>query len=119
MTSIKLIIAGSRGLSPSDVEIDAALVDAGWSGKVAEVISGTAPGADRCGERWARARNIPIRLMPADWSKYGKRAGYLRNADMGAYGDALLLFWDGVSSGSKLMLEIMKGLEKPYVVVRG
>jgi len=115
---MRVIVAGSRSLNPSNAEIDEALVAAGWRDQIDEVVSGTAPGADRAGERWARANGVKLTLMPADWNRYGKRAGYLRNADMGAYGDVLLLFWDGVSSGSKLMLEIMKQLEKPYVVVR-
>lgn len=31
--------------------------------------------------------------FPADWNKYGKTAGYLRNMQMAEYADALIAFW--------------------------
>ena len=46
--------------------------------------------------------------MPADWNKYGKRAGYLRNADMAKEAHALIAFWDGKSKGTNHMIQLAK-----------
>lgn len=81
--------------------------------KEIEIVSGTARGADLLGEQYARERGYPIQQFPADWDKYGKAAGYKRNAEMAAYADALICFWDGKSRGSKHMIDLAreKGLK--------
>lgn len=73
-----------------------------------EIVSGTANGADKLGESYAKARGHPIKRFPADWERFGRSAGHRRNAEMADYGDALILYWDGKSKGSGGMLEIAK-----------
>lgn len=46
------------------------------------VIHGAARGADALAGRWAEERGVPCESYPADWSTHGKRAGFLRNAQM-------------------------------------
>lgn len=79
---------------------------------VTEIVSGTARGADKTGEWVAGFYSIPVAKFPADWDKHGKRAGYLRNAEMADCADALLAFWDGKSKGTKHMIDLAtkKGL---------
>ena len=72
------------------------------------IISGTARGVDRLGEQYARERGYEIRQYPADWKKYGKSAGYIRNSLMADNADALIAFWDGQSRGTKNMIETSK-----------
>ena len=43
------------------------------------VIEGEAKGADTLAREWAEARSIPVLSFPADWKKYGKAAGPIRN----------------------------------------
>jgi hypothetical protein len=69
-----------------------------------EVVSGAASGADMLGERYADAMGLPVSRFPADWAAHGKAAGHVRNSQMAAYADALVLFWDGRSRGSASML---------------
>lgn len=69
------------------------------------VISGHAPGADRTGERYAQEKGFKIKRMPADWKKYGKAAGPIRNREMAEQADALIAFWDGSSRGTAHMIE--------------
>ena len=72
-----------------------------------EVVSGTAKGADSCGEAWARIHGIPVRRFPADWNTHGRSAGPIRNNQMAEYArndGVLFLFWDGKSAGSRSML---------------
>jgi len=70
-----------------------------------EIVSGTARGTDKMGEFYAKQRGFKIRGFPADWNKFGKKAGHIRNGQMARYSDMLILFWDGKSRGSKDMLE--------------
>ena len=50
--------------------------------KIETVIEGGATGADRYGRNWANRHGIPVETYPADWERYGLRAGGLRNARM-------------------------------------
>jgi hypothetical protein len=80
------------------------------------IVSGTAMGADKLGERYAELRGYDVVRYPANWAKYGKSAGHLRNSEMGKIADAAIIFWDEVSPGSKSMIGIMKQLNKSYRV---
>jgi hypothetical protein len=117
---VKLIIAGSRTVHPTPAEIDAALAATGWllfAGSGAEVVSGTATGADQAGEAWAVARSVQIKRFPADWERHGKAAGKLRNRTMAEYADMAIVFWDGMSTGSCDMVTRMVARDKPVRVV--
>jgi ABC-type enterochelin transport system substrate-binding protein len=73
-----------------------------------EIVSGTARGADRLGERYAEERGFPIKRFPAKWDEFGNSAGYIRNFEMAKYADGLIAFWNGISSGTKHMIDIAK-----------
>lgn len=72
------------------------------------VISGMARGADSIAVEWARSRDVPRMEFRADWDRYGKRAGYLRNQQMLAEGkpDVVVAFPGG--RGTAMMIEISK-----------
>lgn len=110
---MRVIIAGSRyGCEPW--RIGAALNEAGF--RPTEIVSGAATNpdggrsVDELGEGYALRYNIPVKRFPADWKAHGKSAGPKRNREMATYasdpkgpGGALLLLWDGESSGSASM----------------
>lgn len=79
------------------------------------VISGTARGADRLGERFARENELGLIRMPADWDQYGKQAGYLRNVDMANKADMVVCFTNG-SKGTGHMINIAKKKGLPTFV---
>lgn len=83
---------------------------------ITEVVSGKAKGADSLGERWAKENNIKVIEFPAEWDKYGKKAGYLRNTEMGKYCDRGVIFTNG-SKGSEMMINIMKYFKKPCKII--
>lgn len=72
------------------------------------IVSGLARGADRLGLVYAKENHLPVDQFPAKWNEHGKRAGYLRNAEMANNADALVAFWDGQSKGTKHMIDIAK-----------
>ncbi len=124
LTSV--IIAGSRTVSPSVEEIDEAisklfnaeLWSAGWW---TEVVCGCAPGGDRAGERWAKAKNIAVHHEPITEElvkQYGKwLAPKMRNRRMAERAGGALVFWDGTSSGSADMVCRMVARGKPVEVI--
>jgi len=106
---MKVIIAGSRDITDYGLVIDA-VEKSGFN--ITEVVSGTARGVDKLGERYAMDECIPIKRFPAKWKKYGKKAGYIRNEEMVNYiekhnGGAILI-WDGTSKGTKNTIDLIK-----------
>lgn len=70
------------------------------------IISGHASGADTIGELYARDNNLKYELYPADWNKYGRSAGPIRNEQMAKIADRVIVFWDGKSRGTKSMISL-------------
>lgn len=111
---MKLIIAGGRDFNDEFIiykimyGIDLNIID--------EIVCGDARGADSLGAKWAQLKSIPVKHFPAQWDIYGKAAGFIRNAEMGDYGDMLIAFWNGISKGTKHMIQTMKRKKKPYLV---
>jgi hypothetical protein len=64
----------------------------------------TAPGVDTLAERWAEQHGIPVMRFPADWKRYGRRVGSIRNQKMAEYAEALVAVWDGRSRGNLNMI---------------
>lgn len=110
---MRLIIAGTRDLTPSIAFIHDAFRLFNIPGPVTEVVSGGAFGVDLEGEHWASHMNLPIKRFLPDWDRYGKSAGPRRNKQMAEYGDALLLIWTGESRGSASMKREMEAQGKP------
>ena len=105
MSGIKVIIAGGREFD--DYKGLCKVADYKLSNQDdIEIVSGTASGADTLGEKYAKERGYALKRMPANWTMYGKAAGYKRNEEMAIYADALIAFWDGKSKGTKHMIEL-------------
>jgi hypothetical protein len=85
------------------------------------IISGNARGADTLGIQYAKNHGHNISHFPADWERFGKSAGYIRNQFMAWAGHALALFWDGQSKGSGHMFKLAQSeqLKVRSVVVDG
>ena len=108
---MKVIIAGGRDFDKG-FELVKAVDNFRDENNITEVVCGMAKGADMMGLSYAKYNEIPVKRFPANWNKYGKSAGYIRNKEMAEYADALIAFWDGKSPGTKMMIELatQKGL---------
>lgn len=82
----------------------------------AELVCGMARGADMTAYHLFKEHGNIIHEMPADWDSEPRRAGYIRNAEMGNMADGLVAFWDGKSKGTKHMIDYMTKLGKPVHV---
>lgn len=105
----RVIIAGGRSytFTNSDYELLNALHE---KHRFTLVISGGARGADMHGEIWARLNNIPLDRHPADWAKWGKSAGFIRNDEMAKAADALVAFPGGRGTADMVRRAKEKGL---------
>src|SRR5258707_15356809 len=76
--------------------------------EISEIIHGGARGADTLSGDYGKGRNVPVRVWPADWNTYGKRAGPIRNHQMLSEGkpDLVVAFLAPDSRGTKHMIEI-------------
>lgn len=71
-------------------------------------VHGNAPGVDRILGARLQARGRDVLPVPAEWDRYGKRAGHLRNEAMLERPNALALvaIWDGSSPGTKSAIDL-------------
>jgi hypothetical protein len=118
---MRVIVAGSRDITDSNFvfkKLDHLLSIYKRKENSIEIVSGKARGVDTLGEEWAISRNQKISSYPADWDKYGKSAGYIRNEEMAKYATHLIAFWDGRSKGTKHMIDLAKkhGLQIRVVI---
>lgn len=122
MKELRVIIAGSRDFSDYELLKKSAIeiiTKKTMLPDLTRIISGGARGADTLGERFANEMGLEISRFIPDWDGLGKRAGYVRNAEMAKFAveddnDGMLIaFWDGKSRGTKHMIDLAKryGLE--------
>ena len=104
---MKIIIAGGRTFNNYDLLTQSCDKALSLQTEV-EIVSGTANGADKLGEKYAKEKGYSVKQFPAEWDKHGKSAGYIRNEEMAKYADALIAFWDGKSKGTKHMIDLAK-----------
>ena len=100
----KVIIAGTRTFSDYKLlkeKCNEILKDY----KNIEIVSGTSKGADQLGETYAKEMGFDLKIFKPDWTGLGRKAGPLRNIEMGNYSDILIAFWDNVSGGTKHMIK--------------
>lgn len=116
----KIIIAGGRDFMDYNLlkeKTNKILQEKRVSHKIV-IISGCARGADTLGLRYASENAFDVEEYPANWDKYGKKAGYMRNVEMAENADALIAFWDGKSKGTKHMIDIATEKNLPIRVIR-
>lgn len=111
---MRTIIAGSRYLTNPEI-IANGILESGFV--ITEVVSGGARGADFLGEQWAKRNNISYTVFTANWDRYGKAAGPIRNELMASYAEALIAFpaKDSVGTYDMIRKAKKKGL-KVFIV---
>lgn len=104
----RVIIAGSRSIEDFEL-IKNAYIDSGFNAVL--FVNGGARGVDTLGAKVANDRKLPIQYFIPDWEKHGRSAGMIRNRQMAQNADALLAAWDGISPGTKNMIDNAKALD--------
>ena len=110
LNSYKVIVAGGRDFDNYEFlkkKLDETFESLGdLDAHPIEIISGMADGADILGIKYAKEHKLTMVLYPANWDKYPRMAGILRNMNMLVTATHLVAFWDGKSHGTKHMIEI-------------
>lgn len=99
---MKVAIVGSRSITDYDL-VELAVVRSGFL--ISSVISGGAKGVDSLARQYAWIHGLPFTEFPANWDKYGKVAGRIRNSQMADVAQAIIAIWDGESRGTAHTLE--------------
>lgn len=94
--------------------------------KGVEIVSGHCDGADKLGELYAEKHFSALKIFPAEWKKYGKRAGPMRNKQMVDYisgfkNKIVIAFVSENTKGTRNTIALAKKanirvIEKEYVV---
>lgn len=113
MKEVKLAVVGSRTFSDyATLNMILNKIKNEYNLKYIQIISGGAKGADTFAERYAEINKIPKLIFKADWNKFGKRAGMIRNVDIIKNCDICVAFWDGESHGTAHDIKLCKQYDK-------
>ena len=107
---MKLMIAGSR-------EIDSIDISKYIPKNTTIILSGGAKGVDLLAENYADKHNLSKIILRPQYSLYGKAAPLKRNEELVAISDKILVFWNGVSKGTKHTINYAKKLNKDLEIV--
>ena len=109
---IVLAIVGSRRFNDETVFLRTLRVWIDLFGEPAMIVSGGAKGADALAEAYAlKNDHIELRVFAAEWNKYGKRAGPIRNAAIVDAATHVLAFPDDRSKGTLDTIERAKSAD--------
>lgn len=108
---MKVAVIGSRGLHVDH------LGDYLPEG-VTEIVSGGARGVDACAKDYALRHGLKLTEFLPEYEKYGRGAPLRRNIAIIEYADLVLAFWDGISQGTKFVIDNCKKRNIPVVVLR-
>lgn len=116
----KVVVAGSREFDNYNLlkkSLDYFLQNKIQEGYEIIIISGGAKGADSLAEIYTKEKGFKLTVYKAEWDKYGRKAGYLRNIVIGKEGDCLVAFWNKKTNGTRNMINIMIKLNKPVRII--
>lgn len=114
---MRLLVSGSRDFV--DRDLLAQLLTRKWmEHEDLIIVHGDCPsGLDRLARSWARWEGIPDEPYPADWNKYGKAAGPIRNQEMiDSKPDEAWFFPVGAARGTRDCFERAERAGIPYVI---
>ncbi|WQJ53354.1 MAG: GTP-binding domain protein [Wendovervirus sonii] len=116
---MKVAIVGSRSFNDYDNLKDfIKMICIQNNIEIDTIVSGGARGADKLGEQYAKENGYDLTVFPAEWDKYGKRAGFIRNEYIIDACDVCIAFWDGKSHGTKHDIELCKIKDKPCYIYK-
>jgi YspA, cpYpsA-related SLOG family len=112
---MKVLVTGGRSFSNRSLLF--AILDGLHDGHAfTTLIHGGASGADRLAGDWAASRGIPVEFHPADWQRYGRAAGPIRNQQMLAEKPDMVVAFPG-GRGTVDMVRRVRHAEIALVVV--
>ncbi len=118
---MRILVCGGRKFSNKKLLFDT--LDKFFYDKEFILIHGNAIGADSLADNYGKVKGLNIRVYPADWKKYKKAAGPIRNQQMldnesphlviafpGGTGTA-----DMINRAKKANIQVIEIVEKPTI----
>ena len=84
---------------------------------ITTIISGGCQGADKLAEEYAKKYNIPMIIHCPNWSKYGNKAGPIRNTTIINDSDYLIAFLSPKSKGTYDSINKAKNKKIPITIL--
>jgi hypothetical protein len=115
---MKILVCGDRNWN--DYNYISRILDP-YKNKIECLIEGGARGVDSLAAQWAIKNNIKLIEVKAEWDKYKKAAGPIRNREMLKYRpDLVIAFHDNIekSKGTKDMLNVSKDVANTLLYSR-
>ena len=113
---MRILVCGDRGWR-SQERINQVLDAIHHITPISLIIEGEARGADIMSKNWAISRGIPWKEYPANWEKFGRAAGPIRNRQQFNEGkpDEVIAFHDDISQskGTKDMVNYAQSKNCP------
>lgn len=119
--SYKIVIAGSRSFNDKCLlfnKVDERIKELGLEFEDVEIVCGGCRGADEYGKQYATERGCELTVFVANWSRYDKAAGPIRNKKMAEYSNEAIVFLDGETIGSRSMINEAAKANIPCVVIK-
>ena len=106
---MRVAVIGSRGLHVENLE-DYLPKD------TTEIVSGGARGVDTSAREYALKHGLKLTEYLPEYGKYGRGAPLRRNIAIIEHADLVLAFWDGISKGTKYVIDNCKKRNIPVQV---
>lgn len=114
---IKITITGSRSIT--DYKTVKSILDEVLTQYSEFCINiGDAKGVDEQVVSYCKKNNIDYQVYPADWKKYNKVAGVIRNKEMVENSDRGIAIWDGKSRGTLNTIDYLITYNKPVSIFK-
>lgn len=106
----RLLVCGGRNFSDREY-LEKFLDNLQVGESFTTLIHGAARGADRLAGIWAKSRGLEVIEVPAEWDRYGRAAGPIRNNEMLKHSpDLVVAFPGGVGTAHMIKLSLSKKL---------
>ena len=106
---MRVAVIGSRGLQVKNLEDY-------LPPETTEIISGGAKGIDSCAREYAQQHGLKLTEYLPEYSRYRRAAPLKRNITIIENADLVLAFWDGVSRGTKYVIDNCKRRNIPVKI---
>ena len=111
---LNIVICGSRNFH-NYAELEKVLDGILAGVNVKHIITGDARGTDEIAHYYGKIKGYNTLKFRANWTKFGRKAGPIRNRQMAEVAHATIAFWDGASPGTKNMLAEARRARHEYI----